>query len=135
LSTEHIIFTFGLCLTPTKKQELLRLFIKFIDELYVAATKKELLIRVLLEPNSIIEKFTLPGGPEYVMMCYNLYGYGTKPGPKANKDFLISMVEKMSRIPGKKGFAVANGGFDFHESGSVEQISTKDAIKKQELVQ
>ncbi len=115
-----------------KDKDLWILFIKFIDELYIAASDRGLLVRVLLEPNALTYELDFPNGPEYVMMCYNLYGYGTKPGPKANKDFLTSMVKKMSIIPGEKGFAVANGGFDFDESGKVKQISTKDAIKLQE---
>lgn len=118
-----------------KDKTLWKLFIQFVEELYRTATEKELLVRILLEPSSLTQEFNFPEGPEYVIMCYNLYGYGTEPGPKANKDFLVSMVEKMKPLPGKIGFAVANGGFDFEESGTVKQISTKDAIEKQELHQ
>jgi spore germination protein len=118
-----------------KDKDLWKLFLQFVDDLYGAATEKELLVRILLEPSALTQEIDFPEGPEYVIMCYNLYGYGTEPGPKANKDFLVRMVEKMKDLPGEIGFAVANGGFDFDESGTVKQISTKDAVKKQELHQ
>lgn len=112
--------------------ELWKLFTSFVNELYGKVSEKGLKLRVVLEPGAPVEKLGFIKGPEYVFMCYNLYGYNTEPGPKADKDFLISMVEKGKFVPGETCFAVANGGFDFiKDSGEAEQISTEEAWKRQ----
>ena len=115
-----------------KDMELWRLFTSFVNELYGKTSEKKLKLRVILEPGAPVEELGFVKGPEYVFMCYNLYGYGTEPGPKADEIFLISMVEKGKAVPGETYFAVANGGFDFIKaSGEVEQISTEEAVLRQ----
>ncbi|MFT4107655.1 MAG: glycosyl hydrolase family 18 protein [Lacrimispora sp.] len=117
-----------------KDMDLWKLFVLFIDELYQKAESKNLLLRVILEPGAPVEEISLTKGPEYVLMCYNLYGYGTPPGPKADREFLLSMVKKAEYIPGEVGFAVSNGGFDFlTSSDGTAQIATEAAKKNQEL--
>lgn len=107
-----------------------KLYIQFINELYQTAAEKSLLVRIVLEPGvPVEEQFDFPDGPEYVMMCYNLFGYGTEPGPKANKEFLLKMIHKMEGFSGKVNFAVATGGFDFAKDGKVVQVTEKEAVK------
>lgn len=90
-------------------------FVLFIQELYAVAQDKNLKVRVLFEPSAPLEALDLPTGPEYVMMCYNLFGIGTDPGPKANKNFIIKMVQKMKTIQSPTTFALATGGFDWQD--------------------
>lgn len=99
----------------------------FLEKLIKVAESYNLPIRVLLEPSTPVDKIELPEGPEYVMMCYNLYGYGTEPGPKANKDFLLELVDKMKKVSSNRGYALATGGFDFTENGEVKAITEKEA--------
>lgn len=110
-----------------KDMKLWEYFIAFEKELYTMSREMDLKLRILLEPNVPIENISFIEGPEYVMMCYNLYGYGTAPGPKADYDFLVKMADKMSKLPGVVNFALANGGFDFNKDGSVTQITTRQA--------
>ena len=110
-----------------KDYELWEHFNGFIDILVPMATEKGLKVRVLFEPSSPFEQYEWPSDVEYVMMCYNLYGYGTGPGPKADRQFLNEMVDKMEKLPGKVNFALATGGFDFSSNGDIAQISTKEA--------
>ena len=116
-----------------KDRELWGHFLVFVNELIPMANEKGLKVRILFEPSAPIKEYDWPEDAEYVMMCYNLYGYGTKPGPKADIAFLKEMVEKMEYLPGDINFALASGGFDFASDGSVKQIDTisaKDIEKK-----
>lgn len=102
-------------------------FSVFLEKLIKAAELYNLSIRVLLEPSTPVDKIELPEGPEYVMMCYNLYGYGTEPGPKANKEFLLELIDKMKKVSSNRGYALATGGFDFADNGEVKAITRKEA--------
>lgn len=101
-------------------------FIDFITELAPQAQENNLLLRVILEPNIPYDKLTFPQGAEYVIMCYNLYGPGTSPGPKADDDFLAALVEKTASLPGRRIFALANGGFDW-EGSTVRSLTEQQA--------
>jgi spore germination protein YaaH len=103
--------------------ELWNLFIDFCNKLYEKADTKGLKLRVLLEPTTPFEKLTFPEGPEYVMMCYNLYGMHSEAGPKANKAFIQQQIQQMKRLPGKKDFAIATGGFDWSLDGTVTALT------------
>lgn len=103
-------------------------YVKFIKKLYKAASAKDILVRVVLEPNVLADQLKFCKGPEYVMMCYNLYGYGTEPGPKANQKFLEQLVDKMKAFPGKVNFAFSTGGFDFASDKNTKQISEVEAV-------
>lgn len=116
-----------------KDMQLWDYYLIFVEELYKAATEQGILVRVLLEPGVPIDKVAFPEGPEYVMMCYNLYGYGTEPGPKANKEFIGQIVEKMNSIPGEKGLAFSVGGFDFSSDGTVAQLTEAQCIALREI--
>ncbi|MHC1786754.1 MAG: hypothetical protein AB9880_06815 [Christensenellales bacterium] len=102
-------------------------FFTFLRDLYTKCSAKGLRLRVLLEPRTPFDSLIFPVGPEYVMMCYNLYGYHSGPGPKANRDFLTSMAGKMSVIPKEnRSFALALGGFDW-ANGKVSQLTAQEA--------
>lgn len=111
-----------------KDMQLWDYFIAFITELNQETKKCGIPLRVLLEPGAPIEQLEFPDGPEYVMMCYNLYGYGTEPGPKANREFIQKMAKKMEVLPGEKGMAFSVGGFDFAQNGSVAQLTEAQCI-------
>lgn len=87
-------------------------FILFEKKMMQRCGEKGLTLRILLEPSTPVEKIDLPDGPEYVVMCYNLYGYGTEPGPKADAEFLTALASKFESL-GNVSYALANGGYDF----------------------
>lgn len=110
-----------------------KMYLQFIKKLYKTASAKKIPVRILLEPKVPITKIKFFKGPEYVMMCYNLYGDGTVPGPKANEKFLKQMVDKMKPFTGKVNFALSSGGYDFAGDGSAKQVSEIEAetLKKE----
>lgn len=112
-----------------KDMKLWELFVKFIEKLYEAASERNILVRVVLEPSAPLDTVQLPKGPEYVMMCYNLHGYGTEAGPKANKVFIEELIKKTEHLPGKVSFAFATGGYDFQSNGIVHSITEKEAVE------
>ena len=102
-------------------------YFSFIRSLYARCHALGLSLRVLLEPRTPFDLLVFPIGPEYVMMCYNLFGYHSGPGPKATKDFLASMVSKMSVFPeSDRTFALALGGFDW-AGDKVTQLTVHEA--------
>jgi len=102
-------------------------YILFISELYQKAEKNNLKLRILLEANTPIDKLDFTEGPTYVMMCYNLHGGFSKPGGKASPEFIRSLIEKMSKVPGKKDFAIASGGFDWASNGKTTSVTEAEA--------
>ncbi len=85
-------------------------------------------LRIVFEPSAPIGNYTWPSNAEYVMMCYNLNGYGTAAGPKANMEWLQTLCSKMKTLPGTVNMALATGGFDFSATGEVKQINYCDAV-------
>lgn len=102
-------------------------YILFINELYQRAEKEGLKLRVLLEPSIPFDKLSFDEGPTYVMMCYNLHGGFSKPGEKANPKFIMDLIEKMRKVPGKKDFAIATGGFNWASNGKTTSVSEIEA--------
>jgi len=107
-------------------------FQTFLNRLNSETKEAGLSLRVLLEPSTPFEQIELPAGPEYVMMCYNLYGTHSGPGPKADADFIRKLAEKMSNLPGEKAFAIATGGFDWEGSNSVVSVTEAQATALQD---
>ncbi len=104
-------------------------YIMFINELYQKSEDKGLKLRVVLEPDIPSDKLNFPDGPTYVIMCYNLHGDFSGPGGKASPEFIENLIEKTSRIPGKKEFAIATGGFSWESNGKVNSITEVQAVK------
>lgn len=110
-----------------KDMHLWELYIKFLERLYEKAAERDIEMRVVLEPG-FPDSLSFPEGPDYVIMCYNLYGHGTEPGPKADKDFLLKMAAKSEKLPGEVSFGIASGGFRFYE-GNVQQLTEREAAE------
>ena len=106
-------------------------YLVFLNSLTKVAKDNNLSLRVLLEPSTPVDDIQFPEEIEYIMMCYNLYGYGTEPGPKANRDFLIEMVEKMKKVSIRRGYALATGGFDFSSDGKTTAVTMVEAMDLQ----
>lgn len=83
-------------------------------------------LRVVLEPRAPIEKYDWPEGPEYVMMAYNLHGYHSGPGPKADIGFLKKLAARMGKMPGETVIALSLGGFAWSD-GQVRALTEKEA--------
>lgn len=74
-------------------------------------------VRVVLTPDAPVSELDLPEDPTYVVLCYNLHGTGTEPGPKADPAFLKKLAASFRGVPHVR-FALAGGGFDWKETGS-----------------
>lgn len=101
-------------------------FCDFCSRLHAALQQKGKKIRVVLEPG-VKAVASLPEGPEYVVMAYNLYGTGTEPGPKADDAFIRELADKMKDIRGSKCLAFATGGYDWAPDGSAVQVTEAEA--------
>ena len=111
-------------------QESLRGYSDFLKELYSRASNQKLLVRVVLEANNKLDKSTLPEGPQYVVMLYNLYGTHSGPGPKADYEFIRKTLKKFSEVPGKNNVAaLACGGFDWYANGKAVSLTEQQAVK------
>lgn len=93
-----------------KKEELWEPFCLFLEELKKQCDEKGLLLRVVLGAYDV-DKAQFPEGIEYAVMCYNLYGTHSGPGPKADVTFLRETFEKCKALPGNVSAAFSTGGF------------------------
>ena len=83
----------------------------FAQDLSAKMASKGKHLRFLLEPKNKYLQGSMPDGPEYVLMAYNLYGGHSGPGPKTDGAFLLQLAEWCARMPRKPGLALASGGF------------------------
>ncbi len=90
--------------------ELWHHFLNFAEKLISLANDAGLSVRIILEPSTPADQLEFHDGAEYSVMCYNLFGGGTEPGPKADMEFLEQMYEKFHMIP-NISYALANGGY------------------------
>ncbi len=102
-------------------------FMQFTKYLYERCTEEGILLRIVIESNIDTQSISWVEGPVYCVMCYNLYGTHSGPGPKADKEFLEEIMEKMRYVPGKVDYALANGGFDWDENGGIASLTTEQA--------
>lgn len=109
-----------------KDTELWARFCVFVRQLYEQCIQHDIKLRVVLGWDSV-DYADFPPGPDYVIMCYNLYGPHSSAGPKANFDFLKKTFEKNKKLPGKVVMAFANGGFDWSSDGTVSAVTQKEA--------
>ncbi|MGO0059127.1 glycosyl hydrolase family 18 protein [Brevibacillus fluminis] len=103
--------------------------IRFIGDLNQQLHDREKTLRVVLEPRTPIEKLSLPQGPVYVMMAYNLNGPNTQPGPKADQAFIAQLANRLKQVPGDNIIALSAGGFDWAENGEVTAVTEKQAVE------
>lgn len=116
----------------SRNPSLLAFFPAFVQELHKRTSALGMPLRVLLEPSWPMESLVFPTGPEYVMMCYNLHGPHSGPGPKADPAFLRKLVARMEALPGKKSFAIATGGFDWAQDAQAASLTYKKALELQQ---
>lgn len=102
-------------------------FMQFTKYLYDRCTQENILLRIVIESNIDTQSISWVEGPVYCVMCYNLYGTHSGPGPKADKEFLEEIMEKMRSVPGEVDYALANGGFDWDENGGIASLTTEQA--------
>lgn len=95
-----------------KKEELWPPFCVFLEELKKQCDEKGLLLRVVLGAYDV-NKVVFPDGIEYVVMCYNLYGTHSGPGPKADTAFLKETFDRCRKLPGNVSAAFSTGGFEW----------------------
>lgn len=104
-------------------------FLEFLQELWEALDSNNLKMRVVLEPSIDFKKLEFPKGPDYIIMCYNLYGPHSGPGPKANKNFLESIAKNTETNIGEFEYALATGGFNWDGENNIKAILEKEAIE------
>ena len=97
----------------------------FVNSLAKKCNEAGLSFRVATEYQTGI-KCQLTDGPEYVVMCYNLYGYGTEPGPKANAEYLVSCFNNFAYLS-HVNFAFSLGGFKWN-NGNVSAVTENEAL-------
>lgn len=102
----------------------------FIQKLYEQMKAEGLTLRVVLSWDAP-RYVSLPEGPEYVVMCYNLYGYHSGPGPKADFSFLNETAQLYASVPDEVSMAFATGGFEW-VNGSV--VSALTQVQAEELL-
>lgn len=105
----------------------------FLTALYERATQEGLALRVVLE-TSALGKAQFPAGPDYVVMCYNLYGPHSGPGPKADTQFIKRIAADSAALAGGASFAFASGGFDWSGTGDVNALSEPAAAELAEVM-
>lgn len=88
-------------------------YLDFVSRLYDRTKQEGLQLRVVLGAYTPVEQYSFIEGPQYVVMCYNLYGTHSGPGPKADAAFLQEMVKRYDGMD--VTFALANGGFEWNE--------------------
>ncbi|MBQ7487175.1 MAG: hypothetical protein IJT77_06760 [Clostridia bacterium] len=107
-----------------KDTQLWSWFVSFISRLSGILSRDGVRLRVVMESGA--PKYAeFPEGPEYICMCYNLYGYHSGPGPKADREFLEEIGQNWASIPGEPRMAFATGGFLWDESGTVTKALTE----------
>ncbi len=113
-------------------------FVHFVNRLYIKTLKTNLKMRVVLEPGTPFATAGFINGPEYVVMLYNLYGLHSKPGPKANKDFIQKTIARMAPLPGEKAVALATGGCFWGSNGKkglLTEVEAKTIAKINDAVE
>ena len=110
-----------------KEKALVENFVSFVKELHKETQMNLLDLRVVLDVRALKYAKIFPDDVEYVVMFYNLYGLHSGPGPKADKEFILSTLEKMQNLKGTPNIAFANGGFDWCEGSKTRSLTSKQA--------
>ena len=101
-------------------------FLTFERALLERCGQEGLALRVVLEPSTPVDRLTFPEGAEHSVMCYNLRGSGTEPGPKADFEFVDGLKQKFASVPGLR-FALANGGYDWSGPATAKSLTRATA--------
>ncbi len=108
-------------------EELWGHYAEFVEELYEECLDEEISLRVVLGYDSA-KYADFPEGPKYIIMCYNLYGPHSGPGPKADKDFLELTYDINEVLKPNVSVAFANNGFSWDSRGNVVALTKREAI-------
>jgi Predicted glycosyl hydrolase len=109
-----------------ENKELWSAFTEFLEQLYGILRNNGIALRVVMECGA--PKYAeFPEGPIYSCMCYNLYGYHSGPGPKADKAFLEEVGENWKSVPGEVHMAFATGGFLWTGNTVEKALTEQDA--------
>ena len=100
-------------------------YMTFVQRLWAVCDRDGVRLRVVL-PWDAPKYATLPAGPEYSVMCYNLYGYHSGPGPKADIAFLQQTCALYQPLGLSVRMAFATGGFDWH-GGKIDALTQQQA--------
>lgn len=109
-----------------KKEELWEPFCLFLEELSQRCEEEGLLLRVVLGAYDT-DKALFPEGIEYAVMCYNLYGTHSGPGPKADIAFLEETFERCRSLPGSVSAAFSTGGFVWAGESCEKALTEEEA--------
>ena len=85
----------------------------FIAKVWEMCQQEEAKLRVVLTSEAA-QYIELPPGPEYSVMCYNLYGDHSGPGPKADLAYLQDTCALYQPYIPDIRMAFATGGFDWN---------------------
>lgn len=107
-------------------EELMIDYLSFIESLYTTLNEQNLKLRVVLEPSFPIEQYELPKEPQYIVMAYNLHGYHSDAGPKADYQFLNKLIKQFPNDSYDIEIGLATGGFSW-------QNDTITALTEQEV--
>ena len=103
-------------------------YTEFLSLLWQKASDASILFRVVLPCSAPVDSITLPDGPAYTVMCYNLFGTHSGPGPKADSAFLRDTAEKFRGVP-NLSYALAAGGFIWDREGrTVCSVTEQKAV-------
>lgn len=109
-----------------KDTDLWAQYVAFLQELNGLLEPLGTKLRVCLQWDAA-DYAALPENIDYTVMCYNLYGYHSGPGPKADTIFLKKAAANYRGMGDRVAMALATGGF-LWENGSVSAaVTQKDA--------
>ncbi len=104
-------------------EKLYERYVRLIEKLYEVLSRDGLGLRIVMSWRAP-QYVTLPEGPEYSVMCYNLYGNHSGPGPKADINYLQKAAELWRDVPGTVRMALSTGGF-LWKNGKVDLALTQ----------
>lgn len=112
-----------------RSEALWQSYLSFIQILQKLADEEQMVVRIVLGVDTPAEQLAFPEGPDYVVMAYNLYGYHSGPGPKADIAFVREQTRRFLILPSLE-IALANGGFDWDADGNVTEALTVTQAKE-----
>ena len=111
-----------------KEPSLWQRYAEFLSLLWQKASDAGILFRVVLPCSAPVDSLTLPEGPAYTVMCYNLFGTHSGPGPKADSAFLRKTAEKFQGVS-NLSYTLASGGFVWDSDGrAVRSVTEQQAV-------
>ncbi len=103
-------------------------YLDLITKVWSICQREGIRLRVALESDA--PKYAaFPEGPEYSVMCYNLFGNHSGPGPKADYEFLEQVCKLYLNVPGRVRMAFSTGGFDWTD-GKITPLTQEQAVRQ-----